>query len=189
MPSQARRIVFPDPEAYLDWENDGEWRHEYVNGVVYAMAGGTENHNLIAGNIAANMKFLLPDRCRTFSLDMKLHIKKAPDEHYYYPDVFVTCSPTDRDRHSKSEPVIVVEVLSPNTTRADRGEKFQAYTSLQSLMEYVLVAQDVQHLEVYRRRNNWQREDIVPDAQIVLESIGLLLTFSQVYRQVELGTE
>ena len=189
MPIPAKRIVFPDPAEYLETENDGAWRHEYVNGVIYAMAGGTENHNLIAGNLAANLKLSLPDKCRTFSLDMKLHISKTPDEHYYYPDVFVTCSPTDRDRHSKSEPILIVEVLSPNTARTDRGEKFNAYKTMPSVMEYVLVAQDVCHLEIYRRRNDWRREDLAPEAPIVLESVGLTLTFAQLYRQVDFTAE
>ena len=142
MPSTARRIVFPDPREYLDAENDGEWRHEYIGGVIYTMAGGSEEHNLIAGNIFAHLKLSLPDRCRGFSQDMKVHISRAPDERYYYPDVFVTCLPTDRDRFSKSEPILVVEVLSPQTARVDRGEKFEGYKTLPSLMEYVLVSRE-----------------------------------------------
>lgn len=187
MASTARHIVFPSPKDYLDLENDGEWRHEYVGGVIYAMAGGSEEHNLIVGNIVANFKLALPEHCRTFSLDMKVHINRTPDERYYYPDVFVTCSPTDSNRHSKSEPILVVEVLSPNTARVDRGEKLEAYKALPSLMEYALVAQDEPFLEIYRRRNEWKREEITPDAPIVFESINQTLTFAQVYRQVRLA--
>ena len=185
MPSTAQRIVFPKPEEFLGTENDGEWRHEFVNGVIYAMAGGSESHNLIAGNIAANLKLALPLACRTFSLDMKLGVSTSQEEHYYYPDVFVTCSPTDQDRHVKVEPLLVIEVLSPNTARTDRGEKFAAYKLVASLIEYVLVEQDFQCIEIYRKRTNWQREIFEPGATIALESVGQTLTFEQIYRQIE----
>ena len=181
----TRRIVFPEPQEYLDRENDGEWRHEYVNGVIYAMAGGSENHNLIAGNLFANLKLGSPQQCRVFAFDMKVQISKAPEERYYYPDVFVTCSERDRDRHSKSEPVLIIEVLSPNTERTDRIEKRDAYKLLPSVMEYVLVEQDFPFVEIYRRRTNWEREAVGPGAPIVLESVGLSLRFEQVYRQVD----
>jgi Uma2 family endonuclease len=185
MPATAPRIVFPDPEEYLGRENDGEWRHEYVNGVIYAMAGGSENHNLIAGNLFANLKLGSPPRCRVFALDMKVQISKEPEQRYYYPDVFVTCSESDRNRHIKSEPILVIEVLSPNTERTDRTEKRDAYKLLPSLMEYVLVEQDRRLVEIYRRRSNWWREVIEPDAPLVLESVGVTLSFDQLYYQVE----
>ena len=185
MPATARRIVFPNPEEYLDRENDGEWRHEYVNGVIYAMAGGSENHNLIVGNLFANLKLGSPPRCRVFALDMKVQISKEPEERYYYPDVFVTCSETDRDRHAKSEPILIIEALSPGTERTDRIEKRDAYKLLPSLMEYVLVEQDFPFVEIYRRRSNWWREAVEPDTPVVLESVGLTLSFEQIYRQIE----
>ena len=185
MPATARRIVYPNPEEYLDRENDGEWRHEYVNGVIYAMAGGSENHNLIVGNLFANLKLGSPPRCRVFALDMKVQISKEPEERYYYPDVFVTCSETDRDRHAKSEPILIIEVLSPRTERTDRIEKRDAYKLLPSVMEYVLVEQDFPFVEIYRRRSNWWREAVEPDTPVVLESVGLTLSFEQIYRQIE----
>lgn len=188
MPSTAQRIVFPSPEEYLGRENDGEWRHEYVNGVIYAMAGDSENHNLIAGNIFAQLKLGVPEHCKVFSFDMKVHVSKPPEEIYYYPDVFVTCAESDRDRHSKSEPILVIEVLSPNTERTDRTEKLRAYRALPSLLEYVLVEQDFPLVEIRRKRSNWEREVLQPDAPIVLESVGQNLTFAQVYRQVVFTT-
>ena len=149
------------------------------------MAAGSESHNLIAGNMLAHLKLGVPERCRVFSFDMKVHISKAPEEMYYYPDVFVTCAESDRHRHSKSDPVLVIEVLSPNTERTDRTEKRRAYLSLPSLEEYVLVEQDLPLVEILRRRSNWEREILQPDDPIVLESVGLQLTFTQIYRQVE----
>jgi Uma2 family endonuclease len=140
---------------------------------------------IILSPILSYLKLGLPKRCRVFSLDMKVYISKAPEEHYYYPDVFVTCSETDRDRHAKSEPILVIEVLSPNTARTDRGEKFNAYRLLPSLIEYVLVEQDFPLVEIYRKRSNWKREAVEPDAPIVLESVGQTLSFEQVYLQVE----
>jgi Uma2 family endonuclease len=180
MPTTARRVVFPNPAEYLDRENDGDWRHEYVDGVIYATAGGTENHNLIVGNLLAHLKLGAPVRCRVFSLDMKLTIKGTARERFYYPDVFVTCSEADRDKHAKSEPSLVIEVLSPNTC-----EKLQAYRQIPSLLEYMLVQQDFPQVDIYRRRRNWECETLEPDSAITLGSIGVSLTFEQVYRQVE----
>ena len=86
---------------------------------------------------------------------------------------------------SKSEPILIIEVLSPNTERTDRIEKRDAYKLLPSVMEYVLVDQDRPAVEIYRRRSNWWRELVEPDAAVVLESIGVTLSFEQIYRQVE----
>ena len=130
MPSTARRIVLPKPEQYLGAENDGECRHEFVRGAIHAMADVREGHGLIAGNTAANLKSALPITGRTFALDMKLDIGKSTDEHDYSPDVFVTCSQTDRDRHVKVEPLLVVEVLAPHTARTERERNSQHASSV-----------------------------------------------------------
>ena len=103
---------------------------------------------------------------------MKVQISKEPEERYYYPDVFVTCSETDRDRHAKSEPILIIEVLSPSTERTDRIEKRDAYKLLPSVMEYVLVEQDFPFVEIYRRRSNWWREVVEPDTRVVLGECG-----------------
>jgi Uma2 family endonuclease len=115
---------------YLAAENDGTWRHEFVNGAVYAMAGASDRHNLIRGNLAALLLGHTPEQCEVFSAEMKLRIKSNTDERYYYPDVFVVRDPNDCERYTRDHAVLVVEVLSPSTDRADRTEKFEESVGL-----------------------------------------------------------
>jgi Uma2 family endonuclease len=120
-----------------------------------------------------------------FSTEMKLRIKSNEDERYYYPDVFVACDAGDRERYSRGSAVLVVEVLSPTTERIDRTEKFEAYKRIPSLCEYGLLAQDAVELELFRRRTEWQREFYQRDNTVTLESVGLTLSVSQLYRDIE----
>ncbi len=174
-------------DGYLELENDGAWKHEYVNGVVYAMSGASRRHNFIAGDIFSAVNAHLPvGSCQAFALDMKVHIKTAEDERYYYPDVFVTCAPDDQGDYASEKPVLIVEIMSASTEHVDRGAKFGAYTSLPTLQEYMLVSQEKAHAEVFRRRTAWAPEIYTGSAQVTLESIGLTLPLSAIYRRVSL---
>ena len=174
-------------EGYLELENDGAWKHEFVNGVVYAMSGASRRHNAIAGDLFSALNAHLPlGPFLAFALDMKVHIKTAEDERFYYPDVFVTCSPDDRGDYASDKPVLIVEVMSPSTEHVDRGAKFAAYTSLPSLQEYVLVSQKTARAEVFRRRTGWTSEVYDGAADITLESIELTMPLSAAYRRVSL---
>lgn len=172
--------------SYLAAENDGTWRHEFVNGAVYAMAGASERHNLICGNLSSFLNNGVPEPCRVYSSDMKLRVSSNSDERYYYPDVFVCCDPTDRDPYVRTTAELVVEVLLHTTERIDRTEKFAAYTSLPSLLEFGLLSQDAMELELFRRRTGWQREFFERDNVVTLESVGLSISVSQLYRRVVL---
>jgi len=185
MSQTARKFTHVSPADYLAAENDGSWRHEFVNGVVYAMAGASDRHNLIRGRLAAVLLGHAPQNCRVFSAEMKLRIKSNEDERYYYPDLFVACDPGDRERYWRGSAVLVVEVLSPTTERIDRTEKFEAYKRIASLSEYGLLAQDAIELELFRRRTDWQREFYQRDNTVTLESVGLTLSVSQLYRDIE----
>ena len=107
------------------------------------------------------------------------------DERYYYPDVFVSCDPNDREIYWCSTAVLVVEVLSPSTDRIDRFEKFEAYKRIPSLMEYGLLTQDAMELELFRRRTDWQREFYQRDNTVTFESVGLTINVSSLYRDVD----
>ena len=169
---------------YMAAENDGSWRHEFVNGMVYAMAGASERHNVIKLNIAGLLNNLVPEPCRVFDGDMKLHILDDDDQRFYYPDVFVSCGPSDETQHSRTDAVLVMEVLSPTTKRADRYEKFDTYKKLPSLSEYALIEQDFPRVELFRRINGWQREVYQPDDIVEFQSIHQRLAFDQIYRRV-----
>ena len=170
-------------ETYLAGENDGQWRHEFVDGHVFAMAGASERHNVVRLNIAGSLNQSIDEPCRVFDGDMKLRIEQTSDVRFYYPDIFVSCA-TDNDDYVRRDAVLIIEVLSPSTERTDRFEKFQAYTSLPMLSEYVIVEQDVPRLEVYRRRTGWDRELFGAGASVTFESIAQTMTMDQIYRRV-----
>jgi Uma2 family endonuclease len=139
-----------DADAYLAWEALQTERHEYVGGEVYAMAGADDRHVTIAMNVAmALRRHLAGSRCRTYMSDMRVHV--AAVGAYFYPDVLVTCS--DADRASplvKTQPLLVVEVLSASTAAYDRGAKFGFYRNLPSLREVALIDPDARTADVYR---------------------------------------
>jgi Uma2 family endonuclease len=182
----ARKFTLVSAADYLADENDGSWRHEFVNGAVYAMSGASDRHNLVRGNLAALLLTRLSDRCQVFGADMKLRIRSNVDERYYYPDVFVTCDPSDRERYTRDQAVLVLEVLSPSTERIDRTEKFEAYKRVATLMEYGLLSQDAIELELFRRRTEWRREFYQNDNTVTFESVGITLNLSDLYRGITL---
>ena len=171
-------------EEYLAGENDGAWRHEYVNGMVYAMAGASERHNVIKLNVAGLLNGSVSESCRVFDGDMKLEVSSQENVRFYYPDIFVSCSEHDDARHSRADAVVIIEVLSPSTNRADRYEKFDAYKSISSLQEYALIEQEFRRGEVFRRSRAWQREVYLPDSAVTFESVKQTLTLDQIYRRV-----
>jgi Uma2 family endonuclease len=186
MSQSARKFTLVSAADYLAAENDGTWRHEFVNGAVYAMAGASDRHNLVRGNLAVVLHGHIADPCQVFTADMKLRIKSKIDERYYYPDVFVTCDAQDRERYTRDRALLVVEVLSPTTERIDRTEKFEAYKRIPSLVEYGLLSQDAIELELFRRPTDWQREFYQRDNTVTFESVNVTLNVSQLYRGVGL---
>lgn len=170
---------------YLAGERDGVVRHEYVSGQAYAMAGASARHNRIAGNVFAQLNNHLRDaECEPFISDMKIRV--APDL-FYYPDVVVTCDAPGGDSYFRTEPRLIVEVLSPTTERTDRHEKMAAYKNCPSVQEYVLISQDKMMLEIHRRRSDgdWQVEVFNEHAGLcAFESVGTAMSLSEIYRNV-----
>lgn len=172
-------------EDYLQGELISDIKHEYINGEVYAMAGARRAHNIISMNLVALLhSHLRGTPCRVFSSDMKVGVLTAMDDIFYYPDVQVSCEKHGHDLYN-AEPKLIVEVLSDSTERKDRVEKFHAYRKLNSLEEYVLVAQDCLRVEIYRRRSSWDVELLGEGHNFQLESVGLDLTVADVYQDVE----
>ena len=176
-------------EDYLTGEPLSDIRHEYINGEVYAMAGGTANHNTISCNIVAAVHPHLRGKpCRVFMADMKARLLVHGSDIFYYPDVMVACDPRDTDPLFKRWPKLIIEIISPSTERVDRNEKLERYQTIPSLEEYVLVDQRHFSVTIYRRSSNWQQEIITGlDAILNLESIGLELPLALLYENVLLG--
>ena len=180
-------FVLPDPiltpEAYLLLENDNKTgtRHEYVNGLIYAMTGASRNHNRINGRLYARLlQHLQGTPCEPYQLDMKVKVQRGNDVRFYYPDVQVSCE-EETDLYYNEHPCLIVEVLSDSTQRTDRTEKRLAYQTIESLQEYVLLSQDSPYLEIYRRRSEWQRESFTGTQSVTLESVDLTLMVEELY--------
>ncbi len=175
------------PEEYLDIERQSPIRHEYRYGLVYAMAGSTDNHDRIAFNLLKLIDNHLGDtsHCRFHSGNVKVNYQNA---FYYYPDAFVTCDPRDRDdRYIKRYPKLIVEVLSPSTQAFDVGEKFEDYRQLDALEEYVLIAQDSQTVECRRRTaaGDWETVMYGSGQRVTLTSINLGFEMAELYRGLD----
>jgi len=181
------------PEEYLALERKAATKSEYVNGEIYAMAGASREHNLIAGNLFAELRAQLRERpCETYMSDMRVRVR--PIGLYTYPDVVVVCGrPKFEDAQVDVlvNPTVIVEVLSPSTEAYDRGEKFAHYRYLESLQEYVLVAQDRMRVEHYARLGQqWLLTAFSrPDEVLVLPSLECAVTLADIYARVELSVE
>lgn len=187
MSSTAHQLRFITPAEYLEGEELAELRHEYFDGHVQAMSGASDRHNEIALDVASLIKSRLKDGpCKTFLLDMKLELTTDGKTYFYYPDVFVTCSPEDvQSSLIKRHPALVIEVLSPSTWRVDQGEKLHNYMRLPSLCEILFIAQDWPEVILHRRSNEWRRESFSgPADRLRLESIDLELTLADIYASV-----
>ena len=173
-------------EDYLAGEPDSAWRNEYLGGAVYAMAGASEDHNVISLNLASALRAHLRGKpCRVFIADVKVRLHIATADIFYYPDVMVVCDPQDTDRLFKRRPRVLVEVFSPETERTDRREKFLNYTQIESLEEYVLVAQDRMEVTLFCRANQWRSEVLRQESQSLrLASLEFALPLSAVYEAV-----
>lgn len=175
--------LYLSPDAYLLGENDriDAMKYEYVNGQVYAMAGASRNHNILTGEFFALLRNHLRGKaCRAYQGDMKVGIQTASEQHFYYPDVHVTCA-EENNRYFNTAPCLIIEVLSESTARVDRYEKLIAYRLLDSLQEYVLCSQETVHVEIYRKHTEWKAEYFLAGQNFTLESVGLTLGVNELY--------
>ncbi|MEE3715455.1 Uma2 family endonuclease [Tumidithrix elongata RA019] len=172
---------------YLSYEQESSIKHEFVNGQAFAMAGASETHNVIVGNLIAGIRpHLRGSGCRVFPSDMKLTVAAA-DNATYYPDVMVVCDRTDSDPYVKQKPCLLVEVLSQSTALLDRREKLFNYQKLPSLQEYVLVSQSEMQVELYRKDadGKWLVQSLHAGDTLHLGSIDLAIALSEIYEDVE----
>jgi Uma2 family endonuclease len=179
------------PEEYFAWEEQQQVRHEYIDGEVYAMTGGTINYSQIALNLGSLLKsHLRGSGCRTLNSDARVNI--VASSHYVYPDVSVTCDERDKTTPQYiTYPCLIVEVLSSSTEAYDRGNKFKLYRRNPSLQEYVLVDAETMAVEIFRKSDsdNWRIIDCELGDVVELASVKLTFPIEEVYEDIIFSTE
>ena len=178
------------PEEYLEFERKSEERHEYFDGEIFAMSGAKRNHNKIVGNLSGLMWQHLKDKeCEFYPTDMRVYVPETG--LYTYPDLVVVCGePEFKDDvfDTLLNPILLIEVLSESTESYDRGKKFQHYRSIESLREYVLVAQDEARIEKYIKTGDgfWLLSEAVGlESEIEFSSIEWRVALSEVYDKID----
>lgn len=174
---------------FLAWDEHQTLRREFVRGEVFAMAGGEDRNNTVAGSLyAALRQHLSGSPCRVYMADVKLRVEAA--DCYFYPDLMVTCSAADAaSRLIKRDAVLVVEVLSPSTSAYDRGDKFADYRALPSLAEYLLVDVEKRRCDLYRKGVDglWVLHPTQGEQPLVLASVGLAIAAGTLWADLEPG--
>ncbi len=179
--------LYITPDDYLAAEDISPIRHEYRDGEVFAMTGGTRNHHTIALNVATALKIhLRGSGCRVFMEGMKLRIEDS--NSFYYPDIVVTCDDRDRPNNEQfiNHPSLIIEVLSPSTARFDRTEKFADYRTISSLTEYVLVSTDRQAVEVFQRSDRGVWQLATPGDLVPLISVNTAIAIAEIYDDTDI---
>jgi Uma2 family endonuclease len=174
------------PEEYLALERKAEFKSEYMDGVVYAMAGATTRHNLIVANLIITLGGQLKGRpCRVYPSDLK--VRTPNSKRFFYPDVSVVCGPDEFADDAQDiilNPTLIVEVASESTAAFDRGKKFLSYQQINSLQEYLLVSQDEMLVEGFARQGNdtWLYTKVTGlEGSLTLPSIECELVLRDVY--------
>ena len=183
--------AFLTPEQYLEIEREAEFKSEYCDGEMFAMAGAAEVHNLLVANLIAGLHPQLRSRpCRVCPSDMRVRVRATG--LYTYPDVVVVCGEPqflDERRDTLLNPSLLIEVLSPSTEAYDRGKKFEHYRSIESLREYLLVASDRVHVDQYTCQpdGRWllTSADRLEDS-LDLQSVGCRLALLDLYEKTDL---
>ena len=187
----ASRENFPPmtPEQYFVWESEQLEKHEYIDGQIYAMGGGSRNHSLIAVRLITLLaNHLEESSCEVGNSDLRINILDTQD--YTYPDISVTCD--DRDQTTTqyiTYPCLIVEVLSKSTEAYDRGGKFRMYRCNPKLIDYLLVSSTNRSIDLYHKKesgdwviHNYQEQDTVE-----LKSINLSFPVQEIYRRLKLA--
>lgn len=184
LPQPRHRYTY---EEYLAYERDSAMKHEFFDGEILAMAGGSPRHSAIALRIGSALDAGLGPGCTAFQSDLKIRVLATG--RVTYPDASIVCGPLDRDPadhtgHTITNPLLLAEVLSPSTEEVDRSSKWHDYQLIPSLREYVLVSQNQPRVEVYRRQpsGSWEYFDVREG--IVELASGATLDLSAIYRDL-----
>ena len=191
--AQKPRTRFSAAE-YFALEETAEYRSEFYQGEIFAMSGGSANHNRIALNIATGLSAALRGKpSEPFMANMRVLVKRQ--QLYTYPDIVVVCGKVEFVKgrtDTITNPVLIIEVLSPSTESYDRGKKFEFYRTIEGFQEYVLIDQQRKHVERFRPLGLGRWELTAFDATdhvIELTSMGIELTLDSIYERVDLESE
>ncbi|MCT7985576.1 Uma2 family endonuclease [Laspinema sp. A4] len=179
MDDEPTTLAFWD---YLELEKTSSVRHDYIAGQLFEIETLSPQHDRLAINIGSGLyDRLRGTNCQVFTADMKLWIPSA--DVAYYPDVMVICEPEDSNPNYKTQPRLIVEVLSSNTVATDRQEKFFAYQTLPSFQEYILIPQEKMEIEIYRKtaEGDWDKTLLNLKEDLYLQSLGLTLPLPEIY--------
>ncbi len=186
--SIAEQTTYLSEADYLRLEEESETKHEYVDGVIYAMAGGKNRHGFIADNCYGHLwARLRKSRCRPFSSDTKVKVQQARSADYYYPDCGVVCDKNSDSDVFQEKPVLLIEVLSTSTRRTDQKEKRDAYLSISSLHTYLLIEQDRPEVRIYERQDDDQFSNTIVtglDQVIDLPKLDTSLALAEIYEDI-----
>lgn len=192
MPQKQEPIKMTAAE-YLAFERGSDIKHEYIDGHIYAMAGGTREHTLITGNTFASLHSQRKGRsCEVYHSEMRVRVSSIK---YVYPDVTISCSTPEFADDAKRvllNPDIVIEVLSPSTEAFDRGDKFQYYRSIPSIQHYLLISQDKPRIEGYQRQKSglWTFKDAIGlDSNFKIEVLNFTLNLLDIYELITFETD
>lgn len=173
-------------DDYIGWENAQPDRNEFVRGEVFAMVGGRRTHGRVVSNLNRRFNEAVDGTpCQVFAEGMKVQIA---DDTILYPDIFVTCDPTDlRTEQVFRAPIVVVEVLSPSTQSYNRGLKFALYRGLRSLREYILIDPDTRRVEAFRLGADglWDLHDMSDGDALSVPSIDATIAMAEVFAGVD----
>lgn len=174
------------PEEYFAWEKQQLEKHELIDGHVYAMTGGTQNHSAIKLSIGSLIRsHLRGNPCRVFNSDLKVNILHT--SNYTYPDLSVTCDNRDgKNALYITYPCLIVEVLSNSTEAYDRGKKFEKYRRNPSLVDYVLVSSEEVAIDIYHKKDTgeWVILSYRSGDLVELKSIDLSIPIEQIYEEI-----
>jgi len=175
---------------YIEVEKQTDTRHEYHDGSIFALAGGTVEHGLISGNAFGEIKIALRRKkssCKPINSEVKLFIRSL--NKYVYPDVMVVCGEiekSDEESNALVNPVVIIEVLSKNTESYDRGDKFYIYRQIPSLKEYILIDQYKPQVEIYKRQSElWEISRISGlDQSFEISALGIRVDLKNIYEDI-----
>ncbi len=174
-------------EEFLEAEPGYDVKHEYLGGMVYAMAGASTPHNEIATNLIVALGTRLRGKpCKPFGSDMKVMINISDSTYFYYPDAMIVCNRAGMGASWSEKPTVIFEILSESTRRVDEREKWLAYLSIPGLSAYVLIEQNTQRVLIeHRVEAGWNREVVEGlDAIVRLAAVDVEFPLAELYERV-----
>lgn len=184
--STAPKLQSVSIDDYLDGELNSSTKYEFVNGRVYAMAGGKNAHNRLASRVLVSLGNQLGSTgCEAYNSDTKVRIKNESQTYFYYPDAMVVCDSNADEDTFQDRPSLIVEVISESTRRIDEGEKLDHYLTIPTLQAYVLLEQTTPAARVFSRDSGGSFKETIHqggESKIPFETLNISLRLSDLYR-------